>query len=262
MQYVPLTPKHEAFLAEHCRLSLEKSSGDFSVTSVDLLQEHTVESYITEMTQLIQSPNKLVTASQISKKYAFLMVTPFFASFSLFNLNLNVQSDNCIIVPKKSDGNLLPELSLKSLEAKPFETDRRTEMEAGLEQLFRNHISLVWDNLAKVCNSPLPVLWENTATYIYWLYETALLQHADDPLKEGIKKDFKYILEAPGECFGLNHNPFKKYYFEKQQLLKSDPEIRIRKTCCLYYEISPDRTFCNNCPRCLSGYVPQPKKID
>ncbi len=258
MPYAQLTPEHQSFLAENCRLCLKKPSDGYSIAAEDLLHLHTAEAYIEKIMPLIKAPNQLVTASQFSKRYAFLMVAPFFSSFSLLNRVLDIQPNNCVVEAKQSDGHFLPELSLLSLEAKQVNKDRKIEMESGLEQLFRNHISVIWGNLAKTSNVPFPVLWENTATYIYWLYETTFAKHAEGELKATIAEDFQNILDAPGECFGLKYNPFKKYYFEKQPLIKSDPGIRVRKTCCLYYEISPDRTFCKNCPRCLSGYVPQP----
>ncbi|MCF6136258.1 IucA/IucC family C-terminal-domain containing protein [Pseudalkalibacillus berkeleyi] len=243
------------FLQEHYRLTKSKPSDASGLSSEDLLHTSEVIKFIDdELIPLLNAPSRLVAASQFSKKYAFLITVPFFSSFTLFDQVLNIDIDQCSVQPDSKKGFKGPRLMLKSERTSPTATDREGAVHNAIEKVFKNHVRLVWERLNEAASVPMPVLWENTAIYIYWLYETSLLKH-DLVAQRKIQEDFDLLLEAPGECFGLNENPLKKFHHEKRELLKSAPLVRVRKTCCLYYEVNEERKFCKTCPRCLSGYT-------
>ncbi|MCF6411137.1 IucA/IucC family C-terminal-domain containing protein [Pseudalkalibacillus salsuginis] len=250
-----LTRDQLLFLEENYRLATEFSSDDSSISSEDLLKRTKMEHYIDRLTSILQSPNSLVTASQFSKRYAFLLTAPFFSSVTLFNRILDVRLGNCRIQPDSEYGLMRPALYLHHANTRETSTNREQELYIGLETIFRDHLTLVWERLSTLTSVPVQILWENTSVYFYWLYETSFHSHPGLASAELVSEDYQMILEAPAECFGLKENPLKKFKHTKQTLLKSEPPVRVRKTCCLYYEVNPERLFCKNCPRCLSGYT-------
>ncbi|WP_408009607.1 IucA/IucC family C-terminal-domain containing protein [Pseudalkalibacillus sp. A8] len=257
-----LTHDQLLFLEENYRLATEFSSDDLSISSGDLLKQAKMERYIDRLTSMLNSPNSLVTASQFSKRYAFLLTAPFFSSVTLFSRILDASPGNCRVQPDSQYGLMRPSLYLHNTNTRETSINWKQELYIGLEIIFRDHITPVWDRISTLTSVPSPILWENTAVYFFWLYETNFHDHTELASSERIKEDFQMILEAPAECFGLNENPLKKYKHPRQTLLKSEPPVRVRKTCCLYYEVNPERVFCKNCPRCLSGYTKDSKPTD
>lgn len=250
-----LTPEQTEFLRENYRLAENKSSDVNGLSSEDLLHLCGVEHFINrQLTPLLQAPNGMVTASQFSKRYAFMVIAPFFASMTLFDQVLNMRPANCSLQPDSEKGFMLPRLLLQDETTTDAESDRKEAIHKALKMVFKNHLRKVWETLNKVTCVPMPVLWENTAVYFYYLYETNFYSHELGIDPDKIEKDFELILEAPGECFGESENPLQKFHHDKQVLLKKNPPVRVRKTCCFYYEVNEERNFCKNCPRCLSGY--------
>ncbi|WP_261130056.1 siderophore-iron reductase FhuF [Bacillus sp. Marseille-Q3570] len=262
MIFDTLTPKQLIFLEENYRLASEYSSDVQSFSSEDLFTVSKTEKFLDEIRELLGAPNNRVTASQFSKKYAFLLTAPFFSSLTMFNQLLDVRPDNCRVQPDSEHGMMRPVLYLHDTNTRDIGIHREQELYIGLETIFRDHLTPVWGRLTELTSIPSPILWENTAVYLFWLYETSFLNHPDLVSAERIAEDLDMILEAPAGCFGLNENPLKKFRHAKQTLLKSDPPVRVRKTCCLYYEVNPERIFCKNCPRCLSGYTKDPKPTE
>ncbi len=257
-----LTRDQLLFLEENYRLATEFSSDDSSISSEDLLKRAKMEHYIDRLTSILHAPNSLVTASQFSKRYAFLLTAPFFSSVTLFNRILDVSLGNCRIQPDYEYGLMRPALYLHNANTRETSINREQELYIGLETTFRDHLTPVWERLSTLTSVPVQILWENTSVYFYWLYETSFHDHPGLASAERVSEDYQMILEAPTECFGLKENPLKKFKHPKQTLLKSEPPVRVRKTCCLYYEVNQERFFCKNCPRCLSGYTKDLKPTD
>ncbi|WP_349409677.1 IucA/IucC family C-terminal-domain containing protein [Pseudalkalibacillus sp. SCS-8] len=256
MIYDVQMPNYIDFIQQNYRLAEKGSSDESFLSSEDLLDTYATEKFVNEQLKpLLNAPNGLVTASQFSKRYAFSVITPFFASLTLFDRVLNMNPDNCELHRDPDKGILLPRLSLKDETTDIVGSNREAEIHRALEAVFKGHIKKVWQTLNASASAPLPVLWENTAIYFYWLYETNFYNHELNVADDKIEQDFEIILNAPGECFGENDNPLAKFHHPKQTLLQSNPPVRVRKTCCLYYEVNQERNFCKTCPRCLSGYT-------
>ncbi len=58
-----------------------------------------------------------------------------------------------------------------------------------------------------------------------------------------IEDDFAYLVhKAPGALFGEIQNPFVPFYTEA-------PAVRMRKTCCFYFQVSTSGEYCTVCPK-------------
>ena len=250
-------PNQIDLLQQYYRFVDQESSDGSIFPSEDLLHSDVLKALLDDqLTPMLNAPSRLVSGSQFSKKYAFLMIAPFFASFTLFDQVMNFRSNNCELIPDDERGLLFPRLQLKKNDVVSVaRMDRKEAVHQALEVVFNGNLRPVLESINEVASVPMPVLWENTAVYFYWLYETKLHSHDLEIPSSKIQEDFELILEASGEYFGQCENPLKKYYHPKKRLLKTNPPVRVRKTCCLYFEVNPERTFCKTCPRCLSGYT-------
>ncbi|MNP81887.1 hypothetical protein D3C76_1803670 [compost metagenome] len=73
-------------------------------------------------------------------------------------------------------------------------------------------------------------------------------QAADPDTACRIREDFHYIVqESPVELFGERRNPFIKLV-DSGHIRNPDSAVkqRLRRTCCLYYEVSAE--YCRRCP--------------
>jgi len=70
-------------------------------------------------------------------------------------------------------------------------------------------------------------------------------------LKARIQADYDYLRTiAPAHLFGESKNPLAKFDSPKIVTRASSEPIRIRKTCCYYYQASDEpNDYCSSCPK-------------
>jgi ferric iron reductase protein FhuF len=188
----------------------------------------------------IDAPSERTAASIFIKRYAFIAVISLYA-MTTANRKLNLSLDNIEMEEAESGKDWLPMISLKDPSIEEWNGDDRNEWRKGVyRDLFANNIYPLIEHFEKTFKVSKLILWENIAVYLFWLYETEL-KYSENP---NAQSDFRFLLmEAEGNLFGGYHlNPITKYYSEK----KYPDEIRIRKTCCLTYQLGAKR--CKTCP--------------
>lgn len=235
---------------EQFRLHFEREPQErLWIESADLLDKNNLTTYLEYVTECIHAPNIMVTASLFSKRYSYLLLVPVLYSMSRFNKFFNVAIGNIKIIDGFENDLWLPKLYVKD-QTMLMPTNDKERMEwrsLYYKQIFGQHLTKVWDLLSSVGKVPKQTLWENTAIYIFWLFETVLHETSTERTKE----DFHFLLfEADGTFFGNNiKNPLTCFYNNK--VFKNGLEIRPRQTCCFFYQIS-EKSMCKTCPKkCL-----------
>lgn len=228
------------YLSEHFRLTTTPSSERRgSIDAVGLLERQRCASYLDEVSSLIGSPSRVVTASQFSKRYSYLTVIPSLYALTVLNKGLDLSIENIHIESAYQDQSWLPRVRFAHLQV------TEPKREEVLEALFAKNLSKVWRSLSETVGISSSVLWENTAIYVYWLYEKRMEQEGHPQAKLRIQEDFHYLIyEAPASLFGERENPLAKFY--------SDQGIRTRKTCCYYYQLSSPNEYCSTCPKVVA----------
>ncbi|WP_134704908.1 IucA/IucC family C-terminal-domain containing protein [Ammoniphilus sp. YIM 78166] len=226
------------YLSEHFRLTTTLSpERRGSIDAVGLLERQGCVSYLDEVSSLIGSPSKMVTASQFSKRYSYLTVIPSLYALTVFNKGLDLSIENIHIESVYQDQNWLPRVRFAHLQVA-----NEPKREEVLETLFAKNLSKVWRSLSETVGISYSILWENTAIYVYWFYEKRMEQEGNPQVNLRIQEDFQYLIhEAPASLFGEKENPLAKFY--------SDPGNRTRKTCCYYYQLSSHHDYCSTCPK-------------
>ncbi|MBA4494729.1 IucA/IucC family C-terminal-domain containing protein [Paenactinomyces guangxiensis] len=240
------------FLEEHFRVT-NRPSNDLlaSCHAKDLVDPEKCHHYLTCLSDRLGSPSLLVTASQFSKRYTFLAVLPVLYAMSVYNKGLDVSVENCYVESAYQKENWLPKLRLDSWVTTEPGLNRSRWRKEIVKSIFADHISGVWQVLSKCAGISCSILWENTAIYVYWLYEKKLAD-APEAIRTRVKEDFQFLIRhAPADCFGGCTQPLAKYYSETNMTDRSDPPVRIRKTCCLYYHLNAAGKCCSGCPRSL-----------
>ncbi|KAA6475991.1 Fe-S oxidoreductase [Bacillus swezeyi] len=218
-----------------------EKSKEIAIT--DLLNEEKCLSFLQKQMIEIKAPDLSVTASMLSKRYAYLVVSSTLYSMVEFNGVLHLPVTACALSKERKlciQADMCKYQEINSME-------RGQWCEKVFRNLFSSHITPVLDVLKKTSRVSSSILWENVAVRINSIYRKTLTKKLDLAKIERLNSDFTFLKNAKGDLFNLKENPIKQY-------LKIGEELKLnpcRKTCCLYYKLEKDVEgigHCSNCP--------------
>jgi ferric iron reductase protein FhuF len=221
-----------------------------SIPTSDLLDNQKCVSFLGEVTPIFNAPSRMVTASQFSKRYSFLTIVPSLYAMTMYNKGLDLSIENSHVESVYQNGNWLPHVRLTDLNVtQPEKPNRHLWRDDVLSTILAGNLIKVWRAVSEAASVPIMILWENTAIYVFWLYEKRMAEGADESQKLRIQEDFQYLIEAPASLYGENENHLGKHYHSNYNPSYSDQPVSIRKTCCLYYQVSSNGSYCTGCPK-------------
>lgn len=244
MEMADVLSKEEIHQLRQFRFTAEEDAGNKVLSVSKLFTEESVNQYLSQLSGVIGSPNIRVTASMFVKRYAFLAVI-YLYGVSAWNKRLNPSYRHIFLITDDDDQVWLPKFFLQDQSFEAVSLDRKKWLEEAVHDFFADHLAILLDLISKATKQSKHVLWENIAIYIFWLYESILLQSEDKEVAARAKADFDFIIqEAPGTLFGEKHsNPIRKYFTEKNN------DVRMRKTCCFHYLLDGGSRHCKTCPK-------------
>lgn len=222
-----------------------------SMLVAELLDKENCARYLDWLGAHIGAPSRRVTASMLAKRYAYLVVSPMLHAMTMYNKGLGLSLGNCRLITPDYSGLLperskFPELLLDGqpvMMSIPDAGGRLPWRDEILRELFAGHIAPLFRALAEAGGVPQAILWENTAVRIAPVFEDVLSI-------ETARNDYNYIVEgAAAELFGQRRNPLSSF-LEPASPKAAFLAERVRKTCCLYYEMAPE--YCRKCPKAKS----------
>ncbi|WP_239617992.1 IucA/IucC family C-terminal-domain containing protein [Cohnella mopanensis] len=247
------SPEEIEVLIKDYRLAIEPSSdGKFSMPATDMLNKIKCSAYLEGVAGIFESSSPLATASLFAKRYSYLIIASSLYAMSALNKGMDYAIDNCHIESNYQGQAWLPKARLTNRHVSQPAEGRRAEWRDGIiRNVFADNLAKAWDSLSKSVPISKAVLWENTAIYVYWLYENKFGVGASADQRSRIQEDFEYLInEAPAHLFGESKNPLTRFNSCKVTTLASDEPIRIRKTCCFYYLASDEpEDYCPTCPK-------------
>ncbi len=227
------------------------------IRSVDLLDGKKCASYLDELSSVLRSPSRMITASQFSKRYAFLTLTTGLYAMTMYNKGLDLGIENSLlessVTHNKSWSTRIcaPDLHV----TEPAAGKRDEWRNETIRNLFAGHLAKLWRSISETANIPVAILWENTAVRLYSLYEKRMGEGANSQENKRIQEDFEYLIsKAPGTVFGETDNPMEKFYFPACMTSSANQPVRIRKTCCFYYKVSANESYCSTCPKVVKKH--------
>ncbi|MGN7759881.1 IucA/IucC family C-terminal-domain containing protein [Paenibacillus sp. 22594] len=245
----PLSQEEWSELSQYFGLRKQaRPCSAYSVNALALKDAKTCSAYLDRLNVLLPSPTRAVAASQFVKRYAFLSAAPLLYTMTVYNKGLDFSSGNCWLAapPGRS---WLEYVSLTDANATiPGAEGRQVWRETVLQTLFARNLGRLIQVMSRVAHVPKAILWENVAVRVFSLYEKRIGLLGDQ--HEQARADFQYLVhQAPGALFGEKQNPLDRFYSRPSSPSLPDSPLRIRKTCCFYYEISSTAEYCDNCPK-------------
>jgi ferric iron reductase protein FhuF len=237
--------KNELDSLRKFRLSTEKSIPRLTINGNDLLDKERIQEIFNGDLKLkLNTDIHQVIGSMLVKRYAFLAALVLY-SMSVYNKGINSSLENISLQADETDPLWLPSFYFENLEVTTPEADRDQWRTSVIQTLFLENISKVISSISKHTKISKSILWENTAIYIFWMYESLLEDKGfSKEISSRIVDDFQYVVvDATPQMFGLKaQNPIIRFYRQKQN------GVRKRMTCCLFYLTSKNDDRCNSCP--------------
>ncbi|WP_207975518.1 IucA/IucC family C-terminal-domain containing protein [Metabacillus bambusae] len=227
------------------RLKTEAVAPSLTISGIDiLLEERLNEIFNKELHGKLNTDKYNVIGSMLVKRYAFIAALVLYA-MSAFDKGIDSSIQNVSLQTDESDPLWLPSFYFDNLEVTTPGIDRIQWRTTVVQTLFLENIAKVITSISKQAKVAKAILWENIAVYIFWMYET-LLQNDSFSQEQLVKiqEDFYYVIhDAPPQLFGTKaRNPLSQYDRPKQN------DVRLRKTCCLFYLTSKNDDRCTTCP--------------
>ncbi len=245
-QWASLTREFPLSLATH-----EPSPTHFDTTR--LLDLATCRHMLEALGPVMGSPARAITASLLAKRIAFLVTGPAFYAMSAFDQGLDLRLENCVTDVTHADGLWQSRLLLKTMATDcPTPEDRTRWRERVARRVFAEHLAPLWVALHKASGISPRILWENTAVRVYSLYERRIARLTDSVVRSNAEDDFRYLVhDAPADVFGIAKNPLARYFFKPRPTVSPTGQacdMRVRKTCCLYFKATQPAEYCSACP--------------
>ncbi|MBW4080655.1 IucA/IucC family C-terminal-domain containing protein [Paenibacillus sp. S150] len=222
----------------------------YPVQASELIEAEACSDYLDRLSVLLKSPSRGVAASQFIKRYAFLTAAPMLYAMTVFNKGLDFSAGNCRL-PSPSGRSWLEHIGLDETNTSIPGTDgRQAWRDTLLQALFAGNLGRLIQVMSKVAHVPKAILWENVAVRVFSLYEKRIGLQGELHGQARRQADFQYLIDhAPGALFGEKHNPLKRFYSRPGSSSVPDSHLRVRKTCCFYYEVAGSAEYCSNCPK-------------
>lgn len=248
-----LQPEQFQILADHYRLTQEFTEDrTYCLPFTDLLDPDKSQAYLQKVSGIYETDSPVATVSMFAKRYAYLVIAANLYAISHFNQGYNLELKNGVMESVYHGGAWLPKARLTDWTMTEPAPGRRNEWrDEVLERMFAGNLSRVWGALAKLTKVSKSILWENTAIYVYWLYEKKWGEGANPEQKRQLEEDYHYLLHAaPAHLFGEKRNPLMQFNSPKVARSGYEQPLRVRKTCCFYYMTSNKQDdYCSTCPK-------------
>ncbi|MCM3746423.1 (2Fe-2S)-binding protein [Paenibacillus pasadenensis] len=252
--------QHEIdLLVEEFRLAIQPSEDrGLSVPAIDLLDRDKSLAYFTRTAEVFKAETLMANASLFGKRYSFLAAASCLYAMSVFDKGLDYSIENAHIESIWKEDLWLPKIRLNDWQVSRPEAGGRAEWrDRVISNLFAENLSRAWDAISRNAPVSKAVLWENTSIYVFWLYESRMLQGIGEEMQARVREDFAYLIQAPAHLFGEKKNPLARYYGPKVETVACEQPIRIRKTCCYYYQASDEpEDYCSSCPKIKHELLP------
>lgn len=214
----------------------------------DLLDPNKLEELLSQMQEQFGTKYKYAVGSMFSKRYAYLIAVNGLYAMTALRKGLDFSIENTAMKIKNEDEKWLPELVIKDDHATLIKSDE-DKIQAATH-IFKDHLSVIWEAVSIKAKVAPSILWENTALYIYYLYETKMAEAETDEERELWQSDLDLLLNLDMAAFGvIGCNPLKVYYHPKTHSPTTGQTARVRTTCCFYYILAEDGSCCSTCPK-------------
>ncbi|WP_417526565.1 IucA/IucC family C-terminal-domain containing protein [Marinomonas shanghaiensis] len=199
------------------------------------------------------APNLKVTASLVIKRMAFLTLAPVLYAMSGFDKGLDVSIENSVFEYPLENRIWQSKMPLKDTSVSVWKSSDKESREVWrddiLSKVFSGHLTLLVEQFYRLTKVSRRVLWENIAVRVFSIYEQRILTNIAEEKRMIAEADYAYLLEkTTTQLFGLEENPLTVFYREKQLTALSENPVRVRRTCCFYYQATEPPVYCGSCP--------------
>ncbi|UUM31963.1 IucA/IucC family C-terminal-domain containing protein [Vibrio japonicus] len=239
------------------RFGLKQQTHAFGPNHLDsrcLLDPQQCLSTLEKIMPELGAPDLKVTASLVIKRIAFLALAPTLYAMSVYNKGLNLSINNSVFDYQLDNRFWQNGMPLKNTTVRLASGERQKWRDEVLHHVFAEHLTRLVEQFYDVTGVSQRILWENIAVRVFSIYERRILPDVTCALKETAEEDLAFLVDADTHhIFAMKENPLTRFY-RKKTLFGEPPEpIRMRRTCCYYYQATTPEVYCSNCPLLLKS---------
>ncbi|NVK27921.1 MAG: (2Fe-2S)-binding protein [Flavobacteriia bacterium] len=235
-----------------------------SIDSSKLLNDAWCLDTLQKIMPELGAPNIRVTASLVIKRVAFLTLAPVLYAMSGFDKGLDVSIENSVFEYPLENKLWLSKMPLKDTSVSVWQNldkeGRCAWREGILNKVFAGHLTRLVEQMYRLTKVSRRILWENVAVRVFSIYEQRILANVAEEKRAIAEADYAYLLDkTTTQLFGLDENPLTPFYRDKRLTELSDKPIRVRRTCCFYYQATEPSVYCGACPLLFKKPKASPK---
>ncbi|RBP78247.1 ferric iron reductase [Marinomonas rhizomae] len=224
-----------------------------AIDSSKLLDEVVCLETLQRIMPELGAPSLKVTASLVIKRVAFLALAPVLYAMSGFNKGLDGSLENSIFEYSLENRIWQSKMPLKDTSVSIWKgldkEGRDIWRDEILHKVFAGHLTLLVEHFYRLTKVSRRILWENVAVRVFSIYEQRILAAVSEEKRAIAEADYAYLLDKnTTKLFGLNENPLTGFYRKKQLTALSEKPVRVRRTCCFYYQATDPAVYCGTCP--------------
>jgi ferric iron reductase protein FhuF len=246
-----LTEEWEVLAA--CGLKAYQADEPLAIDSSKLLDDALCLETLHKIMPELGAPNLKVTASLVIKRMAFLTLAPVLYAMSGFDKGLDASIENSVFEYPLDNKIWQSKMPLKNTSVSVLERSDKEGRAAWrheiLSKVFSGHLTLLVEQFYRLTKVSRRILWENVAVRVFSIYEQRILASVIEEKRATAEADYAYLLDKnTTQLFGLNENPLTVFYRDKEFTALSDNPVRVRRTCCFYYQATEPPVYCGSCP--------------
>ncbi|MFX3624722.1 MAG: hypothetical protein ACE3JP_11895 [Ectobacillus sp.] len=221
----------------------QRKRKDGHVYGIQFINRENISFELQEIGRMFQAPDAKVAASLFVKRYcAYIAVLE-----AMSRRNMKVE------LPLQSISFICTETQVAIYTLAPsveecMNANRTLWRDRVIARIFREHVGVIIDALAKETRLASSIMWSHVAFYVHVMYRKWIQEALSESERERLIEDFHYLCEAPAHLFGRDEgNPFQVSFCKVQHPAQGE-EVLLRRTCCLNYKAGT-KGACYTCPR-------------
>lgn len=258
-----VTIQEEQFMIDNfCIRYTDHPSKQFSVRLSDLMKDSHLDEFINFYGPTIKAVQSDVVATYFCGYYGWALAGMQYAlsldlsyDMALSNIELQVYFD------EQYDYHGLHFKFINSSTITCKKEDREAWCRQELTKAYRECMTPLLQVLSKKTNLSMKHLWGQIAIGLYNGYDQNVELAQEGEQKSKIKHDFTLLTkELEAEVFHMKKNPFDMSVRKIESAKEPGVYMRMKPSCCLYYQTEGADTKCYSCPR-LSDEEREKKKL-
>jgi ferric iron reductase protein FhuF len=216
----------------------------------DLLVSEKTEQFLQEYGKFIKAPDLNVSATYFSSMFG-MTCSAFISMLSLYNVKIPVTPSSLLIQFYHNEQYHFDNIAFK-LNSEEWYAGENSESwrRDQIGEFLRTFVAPLLEHIAKVADIRVRELWGQLVVGLDFGFNKSLAMAESEEQTEKLKSDYDWLTgKWNTSILFCDKNPLNFPYLEVESAQDPEVKLRIKPTCCLYYQTEGAKNKCYTCPR-------------